>query len=111
MPATLPPAAIYRQVPEDERLPGALLDSERQQWLAAIEAAPPPPEPCAAPTPDEIVVCARTDDDPARDRLGPPVPEAPTWMDRFNRKLHRKLGPGTLGPAKGIVGVAFTLKF
>jgi hypothetical protein len=112
MPATLPPAAIYQELPADGyRLQGELIESERRLWLASIKAAPPPPEPCAAPTSDEIVVCAPVYDDPARDRLGPPLPDPPTAMEELNRKLHVKIGPGQLGAANGIIGVAFTLKF
>jgi hypothetical protein len=112
MPATLPPAPIYQQLSADGvRLQGEMIESERKLWLASIKSAPPAPEPCAAPATDEIVVCAPVYDDPARDRLGPPVPDPPTAMEEFTRKLHVKLGPGQLGPANGIVGVAFTLKF
>ena len=71
-----------------------------------------------AGTKDEIVVCARTDVDPARDRLGPPVPDAPTAAEELKRKMHLKIGPGDVQAAAGAgtggsawIGVALTLNF
>ena len=113
MPATLPPATVSQEQLADYELPSGMIERERQFWLVPVRSAPREPAPCAEAKGDEIVVCGRPDDDPARDRLGAAIPDAPTAMEELKQKMHVKVGPGELaaGGNPSMVGLTYRIKF
>jgi len=80
---------------------------------------PRPQSDCPQTESNEIVVCAPSKvDDPARDRLGPPISPSPTAMEQLSKKLQIKLGPVDANLASGAtrsgspwVGVRLKMKF
>jgi hypothetical protein len=90
-----------------------MTENQRKQWLVAIRSAPRVAEPCAEANGDEIVVCAPVYDDPARDRIGPTLPDPPTAMEEIKAKLHTRIGPADVGVVSGVnwVGVGVRIKF
>lgn len=118
MPHALPPAAVEQALPSNYALPAGMIERERQVWV--VDALPKRHEraPCPEAKGDEIVVCAAREDDPARDRIGKPLPDPPTAMEEMSRKMHVKIGPADVHPtsfrdAAGgpTVGVSMTIKF
>jgi hypothetical protein len=105
--------------PPDSAAAGSLVVREQEVWHVdpdqrAKRAA------CPEAKDNEIIVCAPKEDDPARDRLGPPIPNPPTAMEQLSEKLDVKLGPVDTHPASGTthslvsspwVGVTLKLKF
>ncbi len=108
MPVALPPANAPPVLPLDYELPGGMIARERALWLVEVRPARRPAEPCPEATAGEIVVCAAREDDPARDRLGPPLPDAPTAMEVLSRAMDVKIGPAEIHPttSKGVEGEA-----
>jgi len=102
MPVTPPPAAIAPALPDDRKLPSGMIERERQVWLAAPHPAAHAAEPCPEAKGSEIVVCARREDAPARDRLGAPIPDSPTAMEELKRKMTVPLGPAQAHPTSGV---------
>lgn len=118
MPATLPPATVSQELPADYQLPDGMIERERRFWLEPLLSTPREAKPCPEAKGKEIVVCARREDDPARDRLGAPIPDAPTAMKVLSRKAHLKIGPADIHPSSGkgvegeaVVGVTVGIKF
>jgi hypothetical protein len=121
MPVT-PPPAVTAPAPADTYAPAsAMIARERQAWLVPLRPRRRAAGPCPEAKGSEIVVCAPREDDPARDRLGAAVPEAPTAMEALKRKMTVSLGPVHAGPAIGVspgipepapyVGVKVGVKF
>jgi hypothetical protein len=100
MPVTPPPAMVAPALPDDYKLPSGMIGRERQVWLAPPRAARDR-EPCPEAKGSEIVVCAQREDDSARDRLGTPIPDAPTAMEELKRKTTVSLGPAQAHPDIG----------
>jgi hypothetical protein len=118
MPVTPPPDLVAPASADGYRLPSGLIERERRRWVVPVRPAPRAAEPCPAAKGSEIVVCARREDDPARDRMGAPIPDAPTAMQVLNRKMHVRIGPAEIHPASGkgvegeaVVGVTVRIKF
>ena len=102
MPLAVPPAAFAQQQPAGDAEAGGLIEQERTFWLAPIRARPRERAPCPAARGDEIVVCAPIEDDPARDRLGAPLPDPPTLAQEWARKTTLSFGPAQAHPTIGV---------
>jgi hypothetical protein len=113
MPHALPPAAVVQESFADYQLPSGMIERERKVWLVDLRSERRERAPCPKGTDNEIVVCAPKEDDPARDRLGASLPDAPTAMEEIRQKLHTKIGPAEVGVISGPdwSGVGMRIKF
>ena len=118
MPVTPHPAVIAQALPDDYRLPSAMIERERALWLVSLRPEPRQRAACPEAKDGEIVVCAPREDDPARDRLGAPLPDPPTAAEELQRKMIVSIGPVTVQPAAGkgvagepVIGIKVGIKF
>ena len=121
MPYAVPPAVAAPALPSDYELPSGMIERARAYWLVPLRPQPRARVACPQAKDSEIVVCARREDDPARDRMGAPIPDAPTAMQVLARKMTVRIGPAEVHPQIGVspgipdpapyAGVSLRIKF